>query len=205
MAVDQILFERIGDRPLLRFYEWSEPTVSLGYFEKLSDAKAAVGGGNLNYVRRWTGGGIVDHRHDHTYTLFIPKGHSIEQSRGNVSYQLIHQVLADSLYDVGVECELTESDFDSDSRACFEKPVMFDILGKLGEKLAGGGQKRARYGLLHQGSVVGVRDRVLWQKQFVERLTDCAKRKDIAAGELGDVSRVVAERYGSQEWLEKRV
>ena len=89
MAIDQLLLERSHPVPLIRFYQWSEPTVSFGYFEKLSDAKRDFPGDELRYVRRWTGGGIVDHREDQTYSLFFPKGHPVEQLRGNGSYAVI--------------------------------------------------------------------------------------------------------------------
>lgn len=205
MAVDQLVFEQLGDKPMIRFYEWLEPSVSFGYFEKLSDAKAAFTGNELHYVRRWTGGGIVDHRVDQTYTLFIPKGHTVEQMRGNASYEAIHRVLADSLLEVGISCDLIQQDAETESRACFEKPVVYDLVSAIGKKLAGAGQKRSRNGLLHQGSVVGVENAEAWQRSFVEALSESWAQKNITEEMLCDVQKVVSKRYGSQAWLEKRV
>ncbi|MGJ8672490.1 lipoyl protein ligase domain-containing protein [Rubritalea sp.] len=205
MAVDQVLFERLGCRPLIRFYEWNEPTVSFGYFDKLSDVENIFfGGDDLKYVRRWTGGGIVDHRLDQTYTLFIPKGHEVEQLRGGASYSAVHRVLAESLRLTGVGCMLLDKDSEQISRACFERPVAFDVLGQSGEKIAGAGQKRTRNGLLHQGSVLGVEDVEVWQECFLDVLACCRQEKDIAADLLDDVYKLVAERYGSDDWLLKR-
>ena len=75
MAVDQFLLERAQRYPILRVYQWSEPSISFGYFHKLEEVELTYppNGGLLNYVRRWTGGGIVDHRLDLTYTLVVPR------------------------------------------------------------------------------------------------------------------------------------
>ncbi|MFC5049549.1 biotin/lipoate A/B protein ligase family protein [Rubritalea spongiae] len=204
MAVDQLLLEGLAERPMLRFYQWSEPTVSLGYFEKLSDAQRAFAADGLHYVRRWTGGGIVDHRVDQTYSLLIPKGHVVEQLRGSASYFAIHRALAASLQEVGIACSIVEEDLVGESRACFEKPVAFDILDAGGKKLAGAGQRRTRDGLLHQGSVQGVQEVRQWQQSFRGDLADREHKKDIAAELLDDVCELVAERYGSESWLLKR-
>ena len=99
MALDQLLMERVGkasERPLLRLYGWSEPTITFGYFLPLSDATDAFSDDRLTYVRRWTGGGVVDHRIDLTYTLMIPRGHALATARGAESYRVIHQAIADT-------------------------------------------------------------------------------------------------------------
>lgn len=205
MAIDQLLLERSHPVPLIRFYQWSEPTVSFGYFEKLSDAKRDFPGDELRYVRRWTGGGIVDHREDQTYSLFFPKGHPVEQLRGNGSYAVIHQALAYSMQLCGVQCRLTEEESDSEARACFIKPVAYDIIDPAGVKLAGAGQKRSRYGLLHQGSVQGIVDVSQWQALFTAALADVVQEQTINIELLGNIPQVVAQRYGTEAWTAKRL
>lgn len=202
MAVDELLHSNGGELPLLRIYRWRHAAVSFGYFEKFSDATRAFPGDGIEYVRRWTGGGIVDHRDDMTYTLSIPKGHPLEQQRGNASYAHIHQALVEAMLACGVECQLTEAKDEGGSRSCFIRPVPFDIVGGEGQKLAGAGQKRSRHGLLHQGSVQGIKDRKAWQGALIASLTNGAIEKDIT--NLGDVSKVVRERYGNPNWTQKR-
>lgn len=203
MAVDEMLHITSGELPLLRIYQWRRAAVSFGYFEKLSDAMRDFPGEEIEYVRRWTGGGIVDHRVDLTYTLSIPKGHPLEQQRGSASYAVIHQALATSMQACGVACELAEVGTDSEKRSCFVKPVPFDIVDPSGRKLAGAGQKRSRYGLLHQGSVQGVENSEAWQVALIQSLTTNAKEKGIS--DLGDVSKVVSARYGNSAWTRKRL
>ena len=58
MAADEVLLERaVAGTPSLRFYGWSEPTVSLGYFQKEAVCRADPLLRQLAYVRRPTGGG----------------------------------------------------------------------------------------------------------------------------------------------------
>ena len=202
MAVDELLHSNGGGQPLLRIYRWRHAAVSFGYFEKFSDATRAFPGDGIEYVRRWTGGGIVDHRDDMTYTLSIPKGHPLEQQRGNASYANIHQALTKAMLACGVECQLTEAKDEGESRSCFIRPVPFDIVNQEGKKLAGAGQKRSRHGLLHQGSVQGIMDCTVWPGALIASLTSEAIEKDIT--KLGDVSKLVRERYGNSDWTQKR-
>ena len=75
MALDEALLEsmsRLG-RPVLRFYGWTEPAATFGYFQKYADVERATHLRPL--IRRPTGGGIVPHDADWTYSLVFPPGH----------------------------------------------------------------------------------------------------------------------------------
>src|ERR1700738_487047 len=69
MAVDETLF-LTAPGPVLRSYRWIRPAVSFGYFPPWKDVALRFAGRDL--VRRWTGGGIVEHGQDFTYSLVIP-------------------------------------------------------------------------------------------------------------------------------------
>ena len=69
MALDEVLLEgAILGEASLRFYQWREPTVSLGYFQPYA---AAAGLAGLPLVRRPTGGDLLVHHHELTYTLAL--------------------------------------------------------------------------------------------------------------------------------------
>jgi len=59
MAVDEWLTSQTAEGPILRIYDWDGDWVSLGYFQSLAEAQRLFGN-EVSYVRRWTGGGIVD-------------------------------------------------------------------------------------------------------------------------------------------------
>lgn len=208
MAIDQLLMEQIGDRPLLRIYEWSEPTVTFGYFLPLSDATDSFSDRELTYVRRWTGGGVVDHRIDITYTLVIPRGHELATARGAESYRVIHQALADALSLLGEQVRLTVVDEGDGAAACFSNPVAYDLTNMSGGKVAGAGQRRTRYGLLHQGSVIitaADRDQFApaLARVLSNRASTCVWAPPLAM--LKEARELASERYATDAWLSKKV
>lgn len=204
MAVDQLLMEQAGPRPVLRVYHWSGPTVSFGYFLPLSSAVGAFPGPGLTYVRRWTGGGVVDHREDVTYTLAIPSGNEVAAMRGAGSYREIHTVLATALSRLGKDARLAAGGTGSGAAACFANPVAHDITDTSGAKLAGAGQRRNKHGLLHQGSVAaGVGARALFG-QLAELLAE--KNEPFAPTKnMLEMARDLAEsRYATDAWQTMR-
>ena len=204
MAVDQLLMERNGDMPLLRVYHWSEPTVSLGYFQPLAEARKAFPDPDLVYVRRWTGGGVVDHRVDVTYTLVIPREHPLARMRGARSYCEIHLALTRVLAELGNQVSMARSDLGDGDLVCFKNPVAFDITDAAGTKLAGAGQRRSKYGLLHQGSVVAGSEAPELFSLLVRHMAidhdDFLPKEDL----LQRAQQLAGERYASDLWLNKR-
>ncbi|TWT86276.1 Octanoyltransferase LipM [Pseudobythopirellula maris] len=76
MAVDEALLDSVADggAPALRLYRWSEPTLSLGYFQPYADRRQLPEAEGLTVVRRSSGGGALVHHHELTYSLALPEG-----------------------------------------------------------------------------------------------------------------------------------
>ncbi len=70
MAIDEALLFSGGDCPLFRAYRWRQRPVSIGYFSSWEQAVTVYPGREI--VRRWTGGGMVEHGDDFTYSLLLP-------------------------------------------------------------------------------------------------------------------------------------
>ena len=208
MAVDQLLMELVGQRsgcrPLLRIYGWCEPTVSFGYFLPLSDAVDAFSDDELAYVRRWTGGGVVDHRVDLTYSLMIPRGHALATARGAESYRVIHQALADALNQMGEKVRLTVVDEGDGGAACFTNPVAYDLTNSLGEKIAGAGQRRSKYGLLHQGSFVASVGIDVFAPRLARELSTRVEDWSPENVLLLNAVDLAEDRYATEAWLKKK-
>lgn len=196
MAVDEALMRAVGEVAVLRLYHWEGDWVSLGYFQSLGEARR-IFGERPDYVRRWTGGGVVDHREDLTYTLAIPRGHELAGRRGNESYCAIHREIAKCLGEGGIPCGLTREDSPAATSACFEKPVAWDLLGAAGEKLAGAGQRRSRWGVLHQGSVMA-------RKGSLDRLGEfLGGRLDEGNLSLAPGWQDLVGKYASRGWQQR--
>ena len=201
MAVDQWLLESTPE-PVLRVYRWAGDWLSLGYFGRLRDADALRRESpGLQVVRRPTGGGLVDHRRDRTYTLAIPRTHPLATLRGAESYRAIHAALAEALRRSGTEVELVTATPEASSPECFVSPVQWDLVDRAGGKVAGAGQRRTRHGLLHQGSVQGAGEAVLGC--FAEHLGEQRLPGGVALP-TGEQLAERAEKFARPAWLERR-
>jgi lipoate-protein ligase A len=63
MAVDDVLLDLAAatGQATLRFYQWQQPTLSLGYFQALDNRRQHAASQDCPVVRRATGGGGVLH------------------------------------------------------------------------------------------------------------------------------------------------
>ena len=182
MALDEALLEstsRLG-RPVLRFYGWTEPAATFGYFQKYADVERATPLRPL--IRRPTGGGIVPHNADWTYSLVFPSGHEWHLLKAEKSYRRAHEWIQAAFAKLNVPTKLAPCSKKSTETVrrssqpstlnpqpgnqslltsavtsalpgqCFAGYEKFDVLWH-GKKIAGAAQRRNRLGLLIQGSV----------------------------------------------------
>jgi lipoate-protein ligase A len=152
MALDEALLEAVArlGRPVLRFYGWTEPAATFGYFQKFSEVAAATPLRPL--IRRPTGGGIVPHDADWTYSAIFPPGHEWHSLKAEESYRRIHDWLQLAFGELRIETELASDCKKTLPGQCFAGHEKFDLLWR-GKKIAGAAQRRNKLGLLIQGSV----------------------------------------------------
>lgn len=152
MAWDEALLEfsaQLG-APILRFYGWKEPAASFGYFQRYQDITRQTALRPL--VRRPTGGGLVPHDSDWTYSIVAPPWHDWYALRAEQSYERAHRWVRTAFARIGVETSLAEAAREEAPGQCFAGHVKGDLL-RDGRKLAGAAQRRNKHGLLIQGSV----------------------------------------------------
>lgn len=152
MALDEALLENVSQlgQPVLRFYGWTEPAATFGYFQKFSEVEAATRLRPL--IRRPTGGGIVPHDADWTYSAVFPPGHEWHSLKAEESYRRIHDWLRLAFAELKIETELAPCCKKTLPGQCFVGHEKFDLLWH-GKKIAGAAQRRNKSGLLIQGSV----------------------------------------------------
>jgi lipoate-protein ligase A len=152
MALDEALLESAPElgRPVLRFYSWDSPAASFGYSQKHREVAAMTSLRPL--VRRPTGGGLVAHDADWTYSVVFPPNHFWYDFRAAQSYHRVHQWVADAFAKIGAPATLAPCSRKEIPGQCFVGAEQFDVLWG-GRKIAGAAQRRTRSGLLIQGSV----------------------------------------------------
>ena len=74
MAADEALLHTVSntETPVLRFYQWQSPTLSLGYFQSYADRNQHAASLEADVVRRLSGGGAILHDQELTYSLVLP-------------------------------------------------------------------------------------------------------------------------------------
>ena len=171
MAADEVLLETAAaGRASLRFYGWSPPTLSLGYFQPVRLRQEEEHLADLAYVRRPSGGMTLVHDHEITYALALPAGFcpSPKRERGvgpNPSFTLrarteswlqrMHWIIAAALAEQGVLVELHQgpSGPPGSGPLCFHHVTPGDLL--LGRaKVVGSAQRKQREALLQHGGIL---------------------------------------------------
>ncbi len=217
MALDFLLLQRYPETaaPRFRHYEWRTPAFTFGYSQKIAFVRANLPPGeNFDLCRRPTGGGIVDHRNDWTYTLVLPRGHALYDERAAQSYRIVHEGLATALVALGQPAAVkTECDPCADGPGvCFQRAELYDVVNTAtSAKIAGAAQKRNKHGLLFQGSIeksaVGSVDWDDFSARFAAALAQALRAEaqampwpDLAEHEVEGL----IEQYSTPEWVEYR-
>lgn len=210
MALDTSLLETpaAGDAPVLRFYRWSRPAFSIGYFQSVEKTVQAFrcAEQNVEVVRRPTGGGLVRHGEDLTLSISMPEDHPRLAGGVSDSYRAVHAVILEALQPLfpGLAFSACAAPLKARSeRLCFEEPVSCDIEWR-GNKVVGSSQRRKNGRLLHQTSIQLAGD----ARQMAARISDAlasAWAAKLAPSPVGDAEKksaasVRSSVYGSGEW-----
>ena len=212
MAIDEVLLETAAI-PSIRFYRWNSPALSFGYFGKFADVAHYAAARDL--VRRWTGGGIVFHGDDLTYSIVIPAGDPVFGESSMSIYEKIHCALRNALAANGGGVELAAMGRDAALRRprtaqravptnmCFANAVRADVMID-GRKIAGAAQRRTRAGLLQQGSIQGVDLGNGLAERFAKELSHNREMRSLRDRVQNRAEEIAARKYATEDWLRKR-
>ncbi len=220
MGLDETLMKSVRPgEPILRFYAWKPPAVSIGYFQSLEDEVdlAECKRQGVDVVRRVTGGGAVFHDAELTYSYI-----SREYPAGIIdSYKLICNGIVLGLAKVGIQAQFV--------------PINDIIAG--GKKISGNAQTRKRGVLLQHGTLLlqvdvdrmfsllkvpsekmrdklvqNVKERVTsvnrsfeevataLKSGFQEALGDSLRESAVSGAEKEMAEKLAKEKYASKEW-----
>ena len=205
MAVDEALLQSLArwKRPVLRFYSWSESAATFGYFQKYKDVERMTALRPL--VRRPTGGGLVPHDADWTYSLVFPPSAEWYRLKAVHSYHAVHAWIKEAFARLGLATELAPQRAIEQIGQCFAGAEQFDLLCN-DRKIAGAAQRRTKNGLLIQGSIQpppGI-NRADWENTLLEAAG--VQWQPLAIdNEFGDRVRDLAtKKYSRSEYNQRR-
>ena len=200
MAIDEVLL-REATQPTLRIYRWRETAVSFGYFGSFAEAESVAAGREI--VRRWTGGGIVEHGEDLTYTLVVPREHAFARHAAPESYRLIHESIARVAVGEGINAQVLPAAADGKSSECFASPVQYDLVAG-GAKIAGAAQRRTRWGLLHPGRILVKLSSPILGTKLAEEFGGSVVQRLLTQTQREAAEELASTKYGTSAWLKKR-
>jgi lipoyl(octanoyl) transferase len=162
MAIDEAVFRLNrpeGLPPTLRFFGWSPPAVSLGYFQKTVqeiDVDFCRRAG-VDIVRRPTGGKAVLHEHELTYSLVAAIDHPLFTADIIETYRVISACIVEALHRLGLAPEVASKGRSAVGTPlegyCFAAPSKYELLVG-GRKICGSAQVRGGGAFLQHGSLL---------------------------------------------------
>lgn len=201
MAIDEaiVISSRTnGLNPVMRFYQWERPALTIGYFQDVSDVE------NINLyreekvpiVRRITGGRSLLHQYELTYSIISPTGSPLFPNTIRGAYLVIARGLSAGLKILGVGNEISQPGSDEGihkmprSHFCFSSTSIHEITVS-GRKIVGSAQRRWSDIFLQQGSIIIERspgffmlDRAIERDHSISIFESLGRRVD--PGELRD-------------------
>jgi lipoate-protein ligase A len=157
MAIDEAMLtlqSKCNLKPTLRVYGWTRPTFSFGYFQKMDDEVEveACRMAKVDLIKRPTGGGMVVHGWDLTYTVVVGLDNPLIPREPINSYRIIGQCVVEALKDLGIEAYTSSSASEADLNVCLAKSALYDVMIE-NKKVAGAAQRRRKGVLLNQGYI----------------------------------------------------
>jgi lipoate-protein ligase A len=231
MAADEVLLQSAKrGQASLRFYGWSQATLSLGYFQPQARRLETPLLAGLPFVRRPTGGDALVHHHELTYCLAIP-AEPRRRSASPAPWLAMHSIIAAALADFGVVAQpyvatTTEAEEDRFTGfLCFEHFTAGDLIVN-GAKVVGSAQRKQRGAVMQHGGILlaaspftpslpGIRELSgvdIDAAELVSRIVDHLRQQtgwqvrseSWTAAEERAIAALARDRYASDVWNRKR-
>jgi lipoate-protein ligase A len=229
MACDEALLlasGRHGER-YLRFYQWSRPTLSLGYFQSVELRREHSSSGPCPLVRRATGGGAILHDQELTYSFTAPAADRLARSVTDL-YEAFHESLVTTLAEWRIDAALVEqarNDRPKPPFLCFQRRSRGDVVLS-GCKVTGSAQRRQHGAVLQHGSILlqsspfapelpGIQElsgrsvpadalRDAWSSHLAARLQLRLVPSNWSESQRRDAEQRKEQRYASAAWTNRR-
>jgi lipoate-protein ligase A len=163
MAIDEALllnFDSAISQPVLRLYGWQPPALSLGRFQSAAEVLdlGRCATAKVPVVRRITGGGVIYHGDELTYSLVCAPQQIPAAASVKASFRVLTSFLLHFYQKLGLDASYAVDHFSAATTLgertdfCFAGKENFDILIN-GKKLGGNAQRRMRSAIFQHGSI----------------------------------------------------
>ena len=154
-SIDSALFKAFkkDSLPVLRLYSWQD-SVTFGLSQNPSDYVTLLEEYKNNFAKRITGGGVLFHGHDISYSLIIPTSY-IQNKGVKETYELICSFILEFYSSFGLKANFAkdiEEIILSKNAFCQVGFEAYDIIIN-GKKIGGNAQKRSKNVIFQHGSI----------------------------------------------------
>jgi len=203
IALDEIFFTKENFENIFRFYRWSLPAYTIGYFQKFPSNQTD----SLPVIRRITGGLSVLHNTDLSYSLTVSDTiwpYIYDQEK---TYKTIHETIRKSLKAINIVCDKTNIENDKlKSYNCVQTLYKDDLLLN-GKKIVGSCQRRRGKRILVEGSIhlkLTKEQSEIFANEFFKDLSNILKcntiNKSITDEEQNSAIKLCTEKYNTDKW-----
>ncbi len=203
IALDEVFFTKENFENIFRFYRWTSPAYTIGYFQKFPVNKTD----NYPVVRRLTGGLSVLHNTDLSYSLIVSDNlwpYIYDQEK---TYKIIHENIRKSLEAINIFCDKTNvEDSKLKSYSCVQTLYKDDLLLN-GRKIVGSCQRRRGKKILVEGSIhlkFTQEQTIIFTNEFFKNLSDSLKcdtiNNNLTKEEIGLAIKLCTEKYNTDKW-----
>ncbi|MBO7237927.1 MAG: hypothetical protein J6U96_01375 [Elusimicrobiaceae bacterium] len=212
MALDEVLTHANAHGPVLRFYHWTDgPAVTFGYSQFYNSVQSQLTPDKGPACRRPTGGGIVFHGADLTFSLIFES-----ELRPSEIYARLHGAIENALAQVqlqstrqgAVSAAVYAPATNGIASGCFANPVKDDLLVN-GKKILGGAIRRFGTQILYQGSLQceNARTHPVFRRAVVQAVQQMLavqfETKPVAEELLKQARELALSQYQTTAWTEK--
>ena len=164
MAIDQYFLNEVESGrmgPVVRFYTWSPYCFSLGNAQKAEQELLLkkVKADGFQVVKRMTGGRVVFHAEELTYSFILPLNQADWTQSLSSTYQRINEILAEGFLDLGFDLRLERGESKDGfvktvaNKPCFASTSRSELVFE-GRKVVGSAQRRLRNSAIQHGSIL---------------------------------------------------
>lgn len=216
MALDETLVRERAGQVTLRFYNWTPgPALTFGYAQAVREVRAQAAAQHFTgeICRRPTGGGVVYHVDDLTFSLIFP---SIEKP--TAIYKNLHGAIQAALTLSGLSAQLFDKKLPASAyapsqhhqaSACFTNPVENDLMQANGQKMLGGAIRRFGNTVLYQGSLQTpqARQNPAYKQAIINAVRGFLevnlKIEPASISALATARQLARTQYNTDAWMEK--
>lgn len=211
MACDEVLCELMPAKYIIRFFNWKGNGITFGFSQRFRDVVDLIDDHKKKYpiTRRPTGGGVVIHEDDLTFSLIFYSPGEFNPKR---TYDMLHKAIYDEYkmngFNLTILNDKSNYSINNPTMECFKRPVEMDLM--IGEKKVLGGALRkfsdymlyqaslqisnARYDFIHKSFIIEAFKKLFKLDYIIFDVDDEFMKK------IGNKKN---EKYANKDWIER--